>query len=250
MRASRRVRLFAVLGLLLAPPASAWAPETRVRMVDEAVRFMPAGLRLALERHREPLLRGALGPLAREDDAAHRAPWSGGSLERTIEAEAHALVVSLGQPTPFAELASRFGVLAHYVLDAGFPPGIGHEDSGRRYAHFSQFCESRRERFPLVFYGHADAELARADFRAFALRVMERASSEDQTLARAYAAAGDPPDPAAFDDRSVPFAVASLAYSRAVTEVVRAWLTSWTQADGDLGRTPYREPVAPAAGRP
>ena len=52
--------LGAILLTLSLPPALAWAPETRVRMVDEAVRLMPASLRKALESHRERLLRGML----------------------------------------------------------------------------------------------------------------------------------------------------------------------------------------------
>ena len=40
----------------------------------------------------------------------------------------------------------------------------------------------------------------------------------------------------------------SLAYSRTVTLVVRAWLAAWRQAGGDVGRTPYLEKPAPRAG--
>ena len=42
-----RVLALALLTSCLAP-AAAWAPETRVRMTDEAVRLMPISLRLAL----------------------------------------------------------------------------------------------------------------------------------------------------------------------------------------------------------
>ena len=48
--------------------------------------------------------------------------------------------------------------------------------------------------------------------------------------------------PSAFDDRSVPFAIGSLSYSRTVTYIVRAWLAAWDGAHGDLGRTPYMRP--------
>jgi hypothetical protein len=33
--------------------------------------------------------------------------------------------------------------------------------------------------------------------------------------------------------------VASLQYSRTVTDVARVWLAAWAQAHGDLTRTPY-----------
>jgi hypothetical protein len=72
---------------------------------------------------------------------------------------------------------------------------------------------------------------------------MVRARDEDRELARAYSLAGDPPSPAAFDDRSIPFAVGSLAYSHTVTDIVRAWLAAWRLGGGDVGRTPYLEPA-------
>jgi hypothetical protein len=235
------LKLLPVIALLLfaAQPAGAWSPETRARMTEEAVRFMPASLRLALEGHREEIMRGAVGLLVREDQSEHLPPWSGGTLDRTIETEAAQLVEAIGRQAPFGEIVERFGRVAHFVMDAGFPPGVGRSESGGRYSHFSKFCESRKERFPLVFYGHDDADLDGGDFRAFALTVMSGADREDRMLAAAYAAAGDPPNPSAFDDRSIPFAVGSLSYSRSVTNVVRAWLAIWREAGGDLGRTPY-----------
>lgn len=227
------------LVLLVALPALAWAPETRIRMADEAVRFMPPTLRTVLETHRRQLLRGMLEPMAREDDPEHRPPWAAGSLDAQLEIEVQALLGLLAHEPRFSEVARHFGAVAHYVLDAGFPPGATDGDGAERYAHFARFCESRRERFPLVFYGHEDPDLERGDFRGFALSVMKRARDEDRQLARAYAKAAESPDPAWFDDRSVPFAVGSLSYSRGVTDVVRTWLTVWERAHGDLGRTPY-----------
>jgi hypothetical protein len=233
--------------LLVQSPAAAWSPESRARMTDEAVRFMPASLRLALETHRESLLRGSLAPMIEEDDPEHAPPWSGGSLDRRIELEANGLIELLSRQASFSEVAERFGRVAHYVLDAGFPPGVSLDGAAKHYSHFSGFCESRRERFPLVFYGHEDTDLDRGDFHAFALKVMRSAGGDDRTLAEAYAAAGEPPNPAAFDDRSIPFAIGSLSYSRSINNVVRVWLAIWRQAGGDLGRTPYMKKKAVTA---
>lgn len=242
----RRVGRAGLIAASLALPigaAFAWAPQTRVKMIDEAVRLMPASLRIALEAHREPLLRGMLEPLLDEDAPRHRPPWAGGSLDAAVAEEAAALEQVLGRPGPFNDLARQFGVLAHYVADAGFPPGAGAVDD-ERYRHFGEFCESRRERFPLVFYGHDDERLARGAFGEFALHVLGRAREDDVLLAAAYAAAGNPPAPAAFDDRSIPFAIGSLAYSRSINDIVKTWLAAWEHAAGDLGRTPYRAPAA------
>ena len=237
----RRIPALVCCATLLALPAFAWAPETRVAMADEAVRLMPASLRIALEGHRADLLRGLLTPLT-ADGLDRRAPWAGGTLDQALDEEARALVAMLQKPTDFAILAEEFGALAHYVFEAGFPPGVSRKDGATRYAHFAQFCENRRPRFPLVFYGHESDSLSRGDYRAFALEILERGANDDRQLARAYAAAGEPPNPAAFDDRSIPFAVGSLAYSRSVGDLVRIWLALWDAAGGDINRTPYRNP--------
>ncbi len=249
VRLRHRVLLPIALAALAAPArASAWTAPTRARIADEAIRLMPASLRLALERHREDVLRGMLEPMTREDDPDHRPPWDGGTLDAEIASRAAALVRAARSAAPFSDVAQAFGNLAHYVADAGFPPGAAGRPGAARWTEFAAFCESRLAKFPLVFYGHEDEDLARGDFRAFALREASRAREEYRHVGRAYAAAGDPPDPAAFDDRSVPFAVGSLAYSRTVTLVVRAWLAAWRQAGGDVGRTPYLEKPAPRAG--
>jgi len=225
--------------LLAARPAAAWTAPTRMRMVDEAVRLMPPSLRAALERQREPLLRGALEPMTAEDAVAHRPPWQGGTLDREIAARIDALARSAGETRSFAALARSFGDLAHFVADASFPPGAAGTQGAARYQDFGKYCESRLGRIPLVFWGHDGPAGVPGDPQAFALEILEQARAEDRELARAYARAGDPPDPTAFDDRSVPFAIASLSYTRSVTHIVRAWLTAWGKANGDLKETPY-----------
>ena len=153
----RRALVRVAAGLLVVsslPLTGAWAPETRVRMADEALRLMPTSLRIAMESHRKSLRKGVLEPLVDEDTPSHRPPWSEGTLDSAIEAEAQRLAEMLAQPRPsFSQVTEQFGRLAHFVLDAGFPPGVSEHGDGR-YAHFSAFCESRREKFALVFYGH------------------------------------------------------------------------------------------------
>jgi hypothetical protein len=210
----------------------------RIRMVDEAVRLMPPSLRLALEHHREALLRGMLEPMTGEDGVQHKSPADGGALDAEIEARMKALQASVTSGKSFREIAGRLGELAHFVSDASFPPAAD-PAGATRYRHFGTFCEARLSRFPLVFYGHEDEDLQRGDDRGFARSLIARAAAEDALLSPAYASVGTPSEPAAFDDRSVPFAVGSLNYSWTVTAIVRAWLTGWVRAGGDLRGTPY-----------
>jgi len=240
MLSLRRYWPAAILLVYVVSRAHAWAPETRVRMADEAIRFMPPTLRLALEKHRTELLRGVLSPMKTEDTPEHSAK-DGGTLDLSVQAEAAKLLAMLRAQTPFSQIAEQFGVLAHYVFDAGFPPGVS-DEGDERYHHFAEFCEQRRERFPLVFYGHENEALAREDYRGYALEVIERSRQSDHQLAYAYERFAEHEHGSAFDDRSVPFAVGSLSYSRSINDVVRVWLTVWEAAPGDMGRTPYRTP--------
>lgn len=244
MRAASLLPALAAATLALAP-ASAWTGPTRVRMIDDATKLMPKTLRMVLTRHREDVLRGMLAPMADEDAPAHRPPWDGGTLDASVDGAREALVSAVAKGAPFAEIARRFGTLAHFVADAGFPPGAAGKSGADHYAHFAAFCESRLPRFPLVFYGHDQPDLARGDFPAFARSVLARARAQDGDLARAYAQAPSRHDPASFDDRSIPFAIGSLAFSHTVTDVVRAWIAAWRQCHGDLGATPYLAAPAP-----
>ena len=234
----RAVVALSFLGLSFGT-AGAWTPATRTRIADEAIRFMPPSLRLALERYRDDVRRGMLEPLTGEDERGHRPSWDDGTLDTEIAARMDAVVRAAGKPKSFREVARAFGALAHFVSDAGFPPGAAGRPGAVRYAHFGAFCESRTPKFPLVFYGHDDPSLEADDARGFALSILEESRAADGELARAYSAAGTPPNPAAFDDRSVPFAVGSLSYSKTISYVVRAWLAAWGRAQGDLARTPY-----------
>ncbi len=238
MRALRPVVACLLVALSPAPVLS-WTAATRVVMIDDAVKMMPPALRQVLERRRNDVRRGMLEPMTLEDSLSHRPPWEGGTLDATVDAAARDLVSGAETRVSFHDVARRFGVLAHFVADAGFPPAAAGEAGAARYAHFAALCQSRRERFPLVFYGHDNDALDKDDFKAFTLGILERARAEDANLARAYAEAPSWNDPGAFDDRSVPFAIASLSYSRSVTDIVQAWLAAWRQCHGDLSGTPY-----------
>jgi hypothetical protein len=209
-------------------------------MIDDAVKLMPPSLRKVLEARVNDVRRGMLEPMTQEDAPSHRPPWDGGALETSVDAAARDLVSGAETRVSFRDVARRFGVLAHFVADAGFPPAAAGAPGAPRYAHFAALCETRRPRFPLVFYGHADDALSRGDFKAFTLEILDRARTEDVNLARAYADAPSWTDAAAFDDRSVPFAIASLSYSHAVTDIVQAWLAAWRNCHGDLAGTPYQ----------
>ena len=56
-----------------------------------------------------------------------------------------------------------------------------------------------------------------------------------------------PTPPASLDERSVPFGIASLAYSQAVNDIVRIWASLWRTAGGDPAPAPLPPGTAGAA---
>src|SRR6266446_5397681 len=58
---------------------------------------------------------------------------------------------------------------------------------------------------------------------------------------------GTPRTPQSLDERSVPFAVASLAYSQAVNDIVRVWCRLWRASGGDMtgGKTSSPDAASP-----
>ncbi len=243
-RRSRSAGLILLVGMLVSSQAQAWTPETRIELVHSVIRMMPGSLRLALERHQEAVLRGMLEPMLQEDDPDHRPPWDDGTLEAQFHQEVEVLQTLLRRSAPFQSVARQFGRVAHFVSDTGFPPAMSGASGEGHYAHFASFCESRRPRFRTVFGGHDDPLLADGKHREWALDRMNRARDEDATLAGVYDRAGTPPHPSAFDDRSVPFAIGALSWSRTVTDVTRVWLSIWDSAGGDMSDTPYRKTVS------
>jgi hypothetical protein len=188
------------------------------------------------------VLRGALEPLTAEGQAGHTPATLPGNAEQL----SNNLVHAVNTQQPFAEIAESFGRLSHAIADAGYPPLAAGKSGKNHYQHFGSFVEGRMAKFPLVFYGHQQATLQDFDRAAQVRTILTRALGDDARLEHTYAQAGDPPSARFFDDRSVPFAVGSLAYSRSVTDIVRFWLDAWKRANGDMGRTPYLQPTAPS----
>src|SRR5262245_41752294 len=131
--------LAAVLSFSLTTDAAAWTAATRVVMVDDAIKLMPPSLRTVLEKRRNDVRRGMLEPMTLEDSPAPRPPWDAGTLPGSVEAAARDLVSGAETRVSFNDVARRFGVLAHFVADAGFPPAAAGTSGASRYAHFAGF---------------------------------------------------------------------------------------------------------------
>jgi hypothetical protein len=130
---------------------------------------------------------------------------------------------------PMADVIQRLGVLAHLVADANNPFHVANDAPRHSETRndFETYFERRLVKFPTVFYGLDPAfRLNRYLDRTFA-----RSAKFYPLMRGEYARGGHA---AVFDDRSTAFGVASISYSRAVTDLVNIYYYIWKEAGGDV----------------
>lgn len=227
-------------------PPSAWGPRSRERMLADALKVSPPVLASLIRKHPDSLRAGLAEATLTEGTAQHRQgseePSSGAAA--AMEIVAGKAVAALDGHRPMADVVFYLGVLSHLAADVSdplltAPPGADPHFAG----DFPDYVERNLDRFPAVFYGYVESP---EDLKESALLSAKLTREYFAHLARAYEAAGG--SSATFDVRSIPFGVASLCYSRAVTGIARAWLHVWREAHGDLAGTPYLKATGIAAG--
>lgn len=236
-----------------------WTPAARERMVRDALKVAPPALLRIIARHPEALMDGLYRATEFEGQPHHRqdaaTPGRGAAASlATVGAKA---VDALDGHLPMRELVFYLGLAAHFASDLSDPVLTDPDGRASRFAaDYALYVERNLGRFPVVFYGYpsgAGPAPAAADPPPVEWLEGEGHSAAATArryfphLDRAYLRSGG--SSASFDVRSIPFGVASLCYSRAVTNIARAWLHIWRAARGDLTGTPHLEIRGPQVER-
>jgi hypothetical protein len=231
-------------------PAAAWTDATRRRMVDDAIRMMPPSLGTVLERYRTDLMLGMTDPLRAETGEEHRQHAAGGygTAADRIAVYSKQAVTIIGQPHRLRLAVYALGSVAHYVADVNFPLNCTSGGVGDPvfYANYAKYAEKMLPYFPVVLDRKPSAELAKDRLDAFGRVAALRSSQFVAPIQAAYTPDGRPRSPAHFDEKSVPFGVASLSYSQSVNDIARVWAYLWSRAGGDSAGQPNL-PGPPAA---
>ena len=213
-------------------------------MLFQATGMMPDGLRRILERNRRSLRDGMRAARA----AAEKAPLDHRQAPAALEGTAARLAASTARITdlldkhaPMRHVARELGAAAHWVADLsnpfrGVPAGAEEDAYGRRFA---TYVEAKLPRLRVVFEGYTDPLLEAGEIEAFGRHLADQSRSYLDDLLGAFRRFDEDGEVAAFDERSVPFGVAALSYSRTVTDTARIWLAAWRAAHGDLAGLPY-----------
>lgn len=221
--------------LLLAPlTASAWTRASDERIAKKSAALAPPDLRLLIEKFESDYKQGLYRAQAEEATDAHQffVLSREGRLRDRIERETRATIDSIRKGDPMHLAVERLGVLAHLVADANNPFHVANDDPRLAASHndFETYFERRLAKFPTVFYGLDP----RFQLTQYLNKTFARTAKFYPLLSEEYFRTGSRRTSAEFDDRSTAFGVASICYSRAVTDLVNLYYYIWKEAGGDV----------------
>lgn len=239
------------LAVVLVPGAAssshAWNQETQVQLAEEAARLAPPDLYRQLVRNREAYRLGVVEPIRRDPGDLHvENPDGSGRLAGRLEETIEQAILSIQEPRPFNEISYRLGVVAHYLTDLNDPLKTSESDpSESRYSRdFDDYVSSAEPRIRAVFYGFREGFESQRDVRILIGASLERSRSFYPLVGREYRRVGFASGRRAFDDRSTAYAVASLTYSHALSDIAEVLRYIWRSAGGIDSR-----PRVPTRGR-
>lgn len=233
------MRRLGIVLLLLFPlvfphQATAWTRLSDERIAKKGAALAPPDLRMLIERFETDYKQGLARAQADEGTDSHHyfVTSREGRLRERIERETRGAVDAIRKGDPMNVVVERLGGLVHLVADANNPFHVAKSDPrlAASKSDYEQYFERRLTKFPTVFYG-LDPQFR---LNSYLDRTFARSAKFYPLVASEYFRDGERRTSAAFDDRSTAFGVASISYSRAVTDVVNLYYFIWKEAGGDV----------------
>jgi hypothetical protein len=227
-------RLGFVLLVLFPLTATAWTRASDERIAHKAAALAPPDLSMLLEKFESDYKAGLARAQSDEGSDLHHyfVLSRQGRLREGIARETRLAVQMIRKGDPMSEVVQRLGILAHLVADANNPFHVSNEDTRLTAAHndFETYFERRLSKFPTVFYG------LEPNFQldAYLDKTFARSAKFYPLMSAEYFRDGMRRSSAEFDDKSTAFGVASVSYSRAVTDLVNLYFYIWKEAGGDV----------------
>jgi hypothetical protein len=225
-------RLGIVLAIAFFPvAAAAWTRASDERIASKAAALAPPDLRLLLDKFAADYKAGLNRAQSDEGSDIHHyfVLSRQGRLREGIERETRLAVQMIRKGEPMSDVVQRLGILAHLVADANNPFHVANDAPRHSESHndFETYFERRLAKFPTVFYGlDPDFRLTQYLDKTFA-----RSARFYPLMRGEYERGGNAQ---LFDDRSTAFGIASISYSRAVTDLVNLYYYIWKEAGGDV----------------
>ena len=227
-------RLGFVLLFLFPLTATAWTRASDERIALKAAALAPRDLRMVIERFDAEYKMGLEQAQADERNDSHNyfVLSRRGQLRDRIERETRGTIAMIRKGEAMPVVVQRLGGLVHLIADANNPFHVADDDPRLRASHndYEQYFERRMAKFPTVFYG-----LSRSfTLSSYLDRTFARSAKFYPLVREEYFRDGVARTSAQFDDRSTAFGIASISYSRTVTDVVNLYYYIWKEAGGDV----------------
>jgi hypothetical protein len=229
----RRAQIVLLL-LFLPLTATAWTRVSDERIAKKGAALAPPDLRLVIERFDIDYKRGLERAQAEEGSDSHHffVLSREGRLRERIEKETAKSIQMIRSGEPMSLVAEHLGTLAHLVADANNPFHVANDDARLTTSHndFEQYFERKLAKFPTVFYGLDP----RFRLSSYLDQTFARTAKFYPLMSEEYFRGGALRSSIEFADRSTAFGVASICYSRAVTDLVNLYYYIWKEAGGDV----------------
>lgn len=225
-----------VLATFLFPIAAfGWTRASDERIALKAAALAPPDLRMLLEKFDGDYKGGLARAQSDEGSDLHRylVLSRKGRLREGIERETRLAISMIRKGDPMPEVMQRLGILAHLVADANNPFHVASDDprpgksNDELHNDFETYFERKLSKFPTVFYG-LDPQF---QLSSYLDRTFARSAKFYPMMREEYVRGGSS---ASFDDRSTAFGIASVSYSRAVSDLVNLYYYIWKEAGGDV----------------
>lgn len=228
-------RLAAIVLVLALPSISfAWTPEAEERIAKRSAKLAPPDLRMLIEKYPSAYESGFKRASAPAECAKHRylVDRGKGELKALIENDVREAIRLMRKDRQIQPFIERLGRISHLVADANNPFHTAGSNPrlGESQADFEAYLGRKMASFPTVFYGLR----INRDVPRYIDGIVRRSASHYPLLDEEYFRGGRRRTSWEFDDRSTAFGVASISYSRAVTDNINLFYYIWREAGGDV----------------
>ena len=225
---------FLLLIAMLPISASAWTPAAESRIATKSAALAPPDLRMLIEKFDAEYRRGLAQAAAEPETDAHRYVVASrrGALRDRIEHETRETIAMIRRGDSMPNVVNRLGGLVHLMADANNPfhAATGDARLARLQEDYEAYLERRLSKFPTVFYGLN----SKFHLRSYLDRTLARSARFYPLVGEEYYRGGRRRSSTEFDDRSTAFGIASISYSRSVSDVVNLYYYIWKEAGGDV----------------
>jgi hypothetical protein len=239
----KKVIISLTLIFLVSCFANSWTSKMHQRIVAEASKLTPYELKLLLKHYKEDLLRGAISPLGTKKGPDHFLLVDGsyGTAHETIKKEIDFIFENIkSKKLNLDELCFRLGRISHFIAEVNNPILTGDlkREGSWFYTDFVNYTDRNLDKFVLTFDGYKHPLLEKKDYEGFIISSAIRSAKLFKPLNHTYVQQRKT-GVYNFDDKSIPFATASLSYNYAITDTAKLWYCIWKSISGDTSFAPY-----------